>query len=154
MRLTLFPFYVTFWEAMRWLKAKSPNSITSWDDLVWKFFIQFFPSEKTARLRSEILSFREKDGETLYQAWERFKYMLRDFWHHYQTNEVLVHKFIEGLEQHIIIFLDSIVSEHAREDLWWVAHILNCISQKNCEWNVDVSRNTLKNIVGLLEICQ
>ena len=56
-RLTLFP-HSLLGEAKRWLNAEPANSITSWDDLAKKFLIRFFPSGKTARLRSEIVSFK------------------------------------------------------------------------------------------------
>ncbi|XP_049382857.1 uncharacterized protein LOC125847236 [Solanum stenotomum] len=74
-RLTLFPFSL-LGEAKRWLNFEPANSITTWDDLAWKFLIRFFPSGKTAKLRNDILSFRQKGGGNLYQAWDRFKSML------------------------------------------------------------------------------
>ncbi|KAH0709383.1 hypothetical protein KY284_010810 [Solanum tuberosum] len=60
-RLTLFPFSM-LGEAKRWLNSEPANSITSWDDLAQKFLITFFPSRKTTKLRSDILSFRQKGG--------------------------------------------------------------------------------------------
>ncbi|KAK4727095.1 hypothetical protein R3W88_032012 [Solanum pinnatisectum] len=62
-----------------------------------------------AKLRSDILSFRQKGGENLYQAWDMFKSMLLSIPHHHQANEVLVHTFIEGLEPNTKILLDSTV---------------------------------------------
>lgn len=64
-RLTLFPFSLME-EAKRWLHSGPPPSITSWEDLAQKFLIRFFISGKTARLRSEIISFRQKERESLY----------------------------------------------------------------------------------------
>ncbi|KAK4718109.1 hypothetical protein R3W88_016447 [Solanum pinnatisectum] len=63
-RLTLFPFSL-LGEAKRWLNSEPANSITSWDDLARKFLIIFFPSGKIAKLRSDVLSFRQKGGENL-----------------------------------------------------------------------------------------
>ncbi|XP_049360466.1 uncharacterized protein LOC125825176 [Solanum verrucosum] len=60
-RLTLFPFSL-LGEAKRWLNSEPANSITTWDDLVQKFLIRFFPYGKTAKLRGDILSFRQKSG--------------------------------------------------------------------------------------------
>ncbi|KAH0773509.1 hypothetical protein KY290_010646 [Solanum tuberosum] len=56
-RLTLFPFSM-FGEAKGWLNSEPVNSISTWNDLAQKFLIQFFPSGKIAKLRSDILSFR------------------------------------------------------------------------------------------------
>nr|XP_009778234.1 PREDICTED: uncharacterized protein LOC104227649 [Nicotiana sylvestris] len=105
-RLTLFPFSL-LGEAKRWLKAKPANSITSRNDLARKFLASFFPSGKTAKIRSEIVAFKQKVGESLYLAWERLKGLLRDCPHHNQTNEVLSHTFIEGLHPQTKIIVDA-----------------------------------------------
>lgn len=65
-RLTLLPFSL-LGEANRWLNSELAISITTWDDLSHKFIIRFFPSGKTAKLRSDILNFRQKGGKNLYQ---------------------------------------------------------------------------------------
>lgn len=65
--LTLFPNSL-LGESKRWLNSEPTNSITTWNDLVEKFLIKFFPSWKTAKLRSNILSFRQKVGVNLYQS--------------------------------------------------------------------------------------
>lgn len=111
--------------------------------------------EKNTRLRSEILSFRQKDRRNLYQAWERFNSMIFDFPRHHQTNEVLVHTFIKGLETYTKILLDSATSEQALEKTYNKLYtLLNKISKGNPEWNEDVSRSTLWKVVGVLEVNQ
>lgn len=45
-RLNFFSFLL-LGKAKLWLYADPLNSITSWDDLSWKFLIWFFPSGKT-----------------------------------------------------------------------------------------------------------
>ncbi|XP_075080547.1 uncharacterized protein LOC107806844 [Nicotiana tabacum] len=72
-----------------------------------KFLAKFFPSGKTAKIRSEIVAFKQKAGESLYSAWERFKGLLKDCPHHNQTNEVLAHTFIEGLHFETNIVVDA-----------------------------------------------
>ncbi|KAD5507914.1 hypothetical protein E3N88_15617 [Mikania micrantha] len=47
-----------------------------------KFFEKYFPPKKTAKLRARILSFQQDDGETFYEAWERFKDLMRKVPHH------------------------------------------------------------------------
>ena len=39
--------------------------------------MKFFPPQKLAKLRDEINTFSQKDGESLYDAWEWFKELLR-----------------------------------------------------------------------------
>lgn len=41
--------------------------------------------------------------------------MLRNYPHHYQSNDVLVHTFIEGLESNTKILLDSAAGGQALE---------------------------------------
>nr|GFC69649.1 hypothetical protein [Tanacetum cinerariifolium] len=43
---------------------------------------QFFPPSKTAYLQNEITNFLHKPNETFNEAWERFKYFLRQCPHH------------------------------------------------------------------------
>ena len=57
-RLMLFP-YSLLGAARRWLDSEPPNSITTWDYLAKKFLSRLFPSKKTAKLRSEIVSFTQ-----------------------------------------------------------------------------------------------
>ncbi|XP_070004476.1 uncharacterized protein [Nicotiana sylvestris] len=96
-RLTLFPFSL-IGEAKEWLNKEPANSIRTWDDLARRFLIKFFPTKKTKILRSQILGFEQRAGETLRQAWERYKKILRDCPHHCQTDEVLGHTFVDGLD--------------------------------------------------------
>ena len=63
--------------AKAWLQTQPINSITSWEELAEKFLTKFFPPSKTTHLRNEITQFRQLDYEQFYEAWERFKEMLR-----------------------------------------------------------------------------
>ncbi|XP_055808273.1 uncharacterized protein LOC129876805 [Solanum dulcamara] len=137
-RLTLFPFSL-LGEAKRWLKSEPPNSITLWNDLARKFLIRFFLSGNTAKLRAEILSFKQKCGENLYQSWDRFKSLLISCPHYYQANEVLVHTFIEGGQA-----LDKTYDE--------LHTLLNRISQGNSEWNGGKIRSVVQKQAGMLEV--
>nr|XP_016437911.1 PREDICTED: uncharacterized protein LOC107763920 [Nicotiana tabacum] len=105
-RLTLFSFSL-IGDAKEWLNKEPANSIRTWDDLAKKFLIKFFPTRKTKVLRSQIFSFEQRPGKTLRQAWERFKKMLRDCPHHCQTDEVLGHTFVDGLDDVSKMSLDS-----------------------------------------------
>jgi len=55
------------------LQNEEPNSFTTWEMLSKAFLGKYFPPGKTAKLRIEITSFIQRDGESLYEAWERFK---------------------------------------------------------------------------------
>ncbi|KAH0635881.1 hypothetical protein KY289_035796 [Solanum tuberosum] len=111
-KLKLFP-YLLLGAAKHWLDTEPPNSITTWDYLARKFLSRLFPSKKTARLRSEILCFRQNQGEDMNQAWARFKQMLNVRLHHMQINEVLAHTFFEGLDYNACVLLNSAAGGHA-----------------------------------------
>ena len=49
----------------------------TWNKVVTEFFTKFFPPKKLTKLRMEVQTFRQKDGETLYEAWERYKLLIR-----------------------------------------------------------------------------
>ncbi|KAL0440160.1 UNVERIFIED_CONTAM: hypothetical protein Slati_2499000 [Sesamum latifolium] len=58
------------------------GSITTWAALTQKFFAKYFPPAKTVKMLNDITSFVQLDRESLYDAWERFKSMLRKCPHH------------------------------------------------------------------------
>nr|GEV45868.1 zinc finger, CCHC-type [Tanacetum cinerariifolium] len=58
------------------------GSITTWEDLTTRFLAQFFPPERTAKLRNDIMMFQQHHGESLYEAWTHFKDLLPKFPHH------------------------------------------------------------------------
>ncbi|CAM8978499.1 unnamed protein product [Rhodiola kirilowii] len=79
--LRLFPFSLTD-KPSRWLDSHAEGTFTTWDKLAEAFLQQYFPPSKIAHLRNKIISFRSMDGETLYEAWERYKEPMRMCPHH------------------------------------------------------------------------
>ena len=49
LKLRLFPLSLSD-RAKHWLSSQSPDSITSWNDLVQKFLTKFFPPPKIVQL--------------------------------------------------------------------------------------------------------
>ncbi|GJX31335.1 reverse transcriptase domain-containing protein, partial [Tanacetum coccineum] len=80
-RLMLFPFSLEG-AAWIWLEKEPPHSILTWEDLVSKFINQFFPPSKMTNLRNEITNFQQCFDESFYEAWDRFKDLLRACPHH------------------------------------------------------------------------
>ncbi|GJY49588.1 zinc finger, CCHC-type containing protein [Tanacetum coccineum] len=58
------------------------GSISTWEDLTTRFLAQFFPPRRTAKLRNDILMFQQHHGESLSEAWTRFKDLLQKVPHH------------------------------------------------------------------------
>ncbi|GJV91010.1 zinc finger, CCHC-type containing protein, partial [Tanacetum coccineum] len=83
-RLCLFQFSLRD-QASNWLERLPAGSITYRDDLYYfltHFLAQFFPPGRTAKLRNDILMFQQHHGESLSEAWTRFKDLLQKFPHH------------------------------------------------------------------------
>ena len=81
MRLRLFQFSLHD-HASNWLERLPAGSITTWNDLANRFLAQFFPPGRTAKLRNDILMFQQHQGESLSEAWNRFKDLLSKVPHH------------------------------------------------------------------------
>ena len=96
-RLKLFPFSLRD-KARAWLQSLPPGSVTTWEDMAQKFLTKFFPPSKTSQLRVEITQFRQLDFEQLYEAWERFKELLRKCPQHGIESWLQVQLFYNGLD--------------------------------------------------------
>nr|GEW86891.1 reverse transcriptase domain-containing protein [Tanacetum cinerariifolium] len=82
-----------------WYEKEPPNSILTWDDLVNKFFNQFFPPSKTTHLKNEISRFTQRFKETFGEAWDRFKEILRACPHHGFSELTQIDTFYNGLNE-------------------------------------------------------
>nr|GEW73761.1 reverse transcriptase domain-containing protein [Tanacetum cinerariifolium] len=79
--LMLFPFSLAR-AACRWLEKEPPRSILTWEDLVSKFIIEYFPPSRTTNLRNEISYFQQRFDESFFEAWDRYKDLLHACPHH------------------------------------------------------------------------
>ena len=95
-RLRLFPFSLRD-KARGWLQSLQPRSITSWQDMAKRFLAKSFPPAKTAQLRSEIGEFKQNDFESLYEAWERYKDLIRRCPQHGLPDWLQIQMFYNGL---------------------------------------------------------
>ncbi|GJS53924.1 MAK10-like protein [Tanacetum coccineum] len=69
-------------QASNWLERLPAGSISTWEDLTTHFLAQFFPSGMTVKLCNDILMFQQHQGESLSEAWTRFKDLLQKVPHH------------------------------------------------------------------------
>ena len=136
-QLRLLPFSLKE-KAKHWLISEPPDSITSWDDLSNKFLARFFPPAKAAKLRINISSFYQYEGESFYEAWERFKDLLRKFPHHSFTKWMQVHHFYNGLSRTTRTLIDASVGGAILGKNEVEAYqILENISLNDCQWPVE-----------------
>jgi len=80
-RLCLFLFSLRD-KVRAWLHSLPSGCKTTWDELTRAFLVKFFPRSKTASFRYQITNFLQKEDKPLYEAWERFKDLLRLCPHH------------------------------------------------------------------------
>ena len=80
-RLRIFQFSLRD-HASNCLERLPAGSITTWNDLVNRFLAQFFPPGRIAKLCNDILMFQQHQGESLSEAWNRFKDLLSKVPHH------------------------------------------------------------------------
>lgn len=95
-RLRLFPFSIRG-KAKTWLQSETHHSITTWDDLVTKSLDKFFPPSRTVRLKTEINNCVQYENENIYEAWERYKEILRKCPHHGLEKWAIATQFYNGL---------------------------------------------------------
>ena len=106
LRLKLFPYSLRD-RARAWLNSLPPDSMASWNDLAEKFLIKYFPPTKNARMRNEITSFQQLDGENLHEAWERYKELLRKCPHHGIPHWIQMETFYNGLNGQTRTIVDA-----------------------------------------------
>ncbi|GJS30812.1 zinc finger, CCHC-type containing protein [Tanacetum coccineum] len=80
-RMRLFQFSLRD-QSSNWLEHLPRGSISIWEDLTTRFLAQFFPPRRTAKLCNDILMFQQHQGESLSEAWTRFKDLLQKVPHH------------------------------------------------------------------------
>ncbi|GAU45603.1 hypothetical protein TSUD_285720 [Trifolium subterraneum] len=104
-RLRLFPIFLTG-RAKDWIDTLPPNTIATWDKLELKFRDRYFPIHKFLERKNEITNFEQRDSESLYDAWERFKLCLKKCPKHGIYNVQMQH-FTQGLRAHTRMLLDA-----------------------------------------------
>ena len=75
-KIHLFPFSLRD-IAATWYESLPYGSINTWEELVEEYLGRFFPPSLTSERRREIIVFQQRDDESLYTAWERYKRLLK-----------------------------------------------------------------------------
>ncbi|GJR37962.1 zinc finger, CCHC-type containing protein [Tanacetum coccineum] len=99
-RLRLFQFFLRD-QASNWLEHLRAGFISTWEDLTTRFLAQFFPPERTAKLRNNILKFQQYQGESLFEAWTHFKDLLHKVPHHGINRWLQIQFFYDRVSFHL-----------------------------------------------------
>ena len=75
-KLQLFPFSLRDAVAT-WYESLPVGSVSNWEELVEAYMSIFFPHALTFERRGEIIVFKQGEDESLYNAWERYKRLLK-----------------------------------------------------------------------------
>ncbi|GJR06450.1 reverse transcriptase domain-containing protein [Tanacetum coccineum] len=96
LRLSLFPYCLTH-HAIAWYDRLPRNSIYSFDDMMRKFLLKYFPPSMVTKLRNEITKFKQKPHESLFEAWERYKLSIDRCPNHNMILVTQIDTFYNGL---------------------------------------------------------
>ena len=110
-KLQIFPFSLRD-VAATWFESLPYGSVTTWEELVEAYLNKFFPPTLTSERSGEIISFKNKKDESLFNAWERYKQLLRRCPMH----------GIEQMTQMDIFYhaMNYIKRYHLCSLLWWI----------------------------------
>ena len=75
-KLQLFPFSLRG-VATTWFKSLPYGSMNNWEELVEAYMSRFFPHALTSERIGEIIVFKQGEDEGLYNAWEKYKRLLK-----------------------------------------------------------------------------
>ena len=75
-KLQLFPFLLGDMAAT-WFESLPVGLMNNWEELVEAYISIFFPPALTSKKRGEIIVFKQGEDESLYNAWERYKRLLK-----------------------------------------------------------------------------
>lgn len=135
-RLWLFPFSLRN-KAKQWLNSLPQGSITTWEQMTEKFLLKYFSLTKKAKLRNDISSFVQMDLETLYDAWERYKDLLRRCPHHGLPLWLQVQTFHNGLNPLTQQIVDATAGGNINNKIPEEAYeFIEEMSQNNYQWQV------------------
>ncbi|KAK5772406.1 hypothetical protein PVK06_048694 [Gossypium arboreum] len=134
--LRLFPFSLRN-KAKPLLNSLPRGSITTWEQMTEKFLLKYFPPAKMAKLCNDISSFVQMDLETLYNAWERYKDLLRRCPHHGLPLWLQVQTFYNGVNPSTRQMIDAAagrtINNKTPEDAY---EFIEDMSLNNYQWQV------------------
>ncbi|CAN1805916.1 hypothetical protein LINPERHAP1_LOCUS24471 [Linum perenne] len=96
--LRAFPFSLRG-PAKRWLNRKPPGYYTDWDKLAQDFVEEYFPPSRTTAYKDSISRFRQKEGMSLFDAWNEFQELLYSCPHHGFEQRHLAETFARGMNE-------------------------------------------------------
>jgi Retrotransposon gag protein len=105
-KLRTFPFSLGD-KARNWLRSLDTGTIKTWAQMSDAFLSKYFSLSKTFVLRAQITNFRQRGGESLSEAYDRYQELLRICPHHRLKKWFILQIFYEGFEQSSKLTIDA-----------------------------------------------
>nr|GEW60013.1 hypothetical protein [Tanacetum cinerariifolium] len=96
LRLYLFPHSLTH-HATTWFDRLQRNSINTFEKMAKMFLGKYFPPSMVTKLRNEIINFRQRPDEWLFEVWERYKLSIDRCPNHNMLPITQIDTFYNGL---------------------------------------------------------
>jgi len=144
--------------ASAWFHSLQNGSITSWDQLRQAFLARFFPPSKTFQMRDQITRFIQRDGESLYDAWDRFNEMIRLYPHHGLEKCLIVHTFYNGILYTTKMDVDAVAGGALMNKNYIAAYaLIEDMAQNHYKWLSERAINVVaptpsKKEAGMYEV--
>src|SRR3954463_984888 len=105
-RLVMFPFTLSE-DAEEWFYSLPAGSITTWQQMETAFLNEYFPASVFIRKRYDIVNFKQKEGESLGDAYKRFKRLLVACPTHNMDATEQMQNFMNGLKMKTKQLIDT-----------------------------------------------
>jgi len=93
-----------------WFKSLPKESITTWDQMAKKFLTKYFPPAKSAKFQGDITTFTQFDTESIYDAWKRYKGLIRKVPNHALPDWLEIQFFYNRLQLKTKMMVNAAVS--------------------------------------------
>src|SRR3954466_6925073 len=105
-KLVMFPFTLAD-DAEEWFYSLPAGSITTWQQMESTFLNEYFPAAVYIRKRYDIVNFKQKEGESLGDAYKRFKRLLVACPTHNMDATEQMQNFMNGLKMKTKQLIDT-----------------------------------------------
>src|SRR3954471_20257725 len=105
-KLVMFPFTLSD-DAEEWFYSLPAGSITTWQQMETTFLNEYFPASVYIRKRYDIVNFKQKEGESLGDAYKRFKRLLVACPTHNMDATEQMQNFMNGLKMKTKQLIDT-----------------------------------------------
>ncbi|KAK2356581.1 hypothetical protein QL285_093910 [Trifolium repens] len=137
--------------AKDWLQCLPRGSIATWKELEDKFLERFFTHTLFQKRKSDILSFKQHESETLCEAYERFKLLMRRCPNHNISAIEQMQLFTAGMKMQHHMILDASAGGSIKFKTY--AETKDLVEQM-CENEYNISHDRNEKTPGILKVDQ